>query len=146
MNHGINFKLQDGDEVTFGEVLEKYDNMVTVNGSVFRPGDYELNKGLKIRDLINSAGGLRPNTYLEKVDLFRKDRNGELKFLSFSLSEIITDANSGQNVLLQADDSLKVYNTEELKSLETVSIEGFLSEPKTILWRKDLSLYDLIFM
>ncbi len=146
LNHGINFKLQDGDEVTFGEVLEKYDNMVTVNGSVFRPGDYELNKGLKIRDLINSAGGLRPNTYLEKVDLFRKDRNGELKFLSFSLSEIITDANSGQNVLLQADDSLKVYNTEELKSLETVSIEGFLSEPKTILWRKDLSLYDLIFM
>ncbi|MGW8123407.1 SLBB domain-containing protein [Roseivirga echinicomitans] len=146
LNYGINFKLQDGDEVTFGEVLDKYNNMVTVNGSVFRPGDYELNSNLKIRDLINSAGGVRPNTYLEKIDLFRKDRNGDLKFLSFSLSEIIADANSNQNILLQADDSLKVYNTEELKSLETVSIEGFLSEPKTILWREDFSLYDLIFM
>lgn len=146
LRNGINFKLQDGDEVTFGEVLDKYDNLVTIAGSVFRPGDYQLNNDLKIRELINSAGGIRPNTYLDKIDVFRKDRNGELKFLSFSLSEIMADVNSSQNIVLQADDSLKVYNNEELKSLETVSIEGFLSEPKTILWRKDLSLYDLIFM
>tara|TARA_R110001592_G_scaffold239714_1_gene499688 strand:+ start:236 stop:2869 length:2634 start_codon:yes stop_codon:yes gene_type:complete len=146
LRNGINFRLQDGDEVTFGEVLDKYDNLVTIAGSVFRPGDYQLDKGLKIKELINSAGGLRPNTYLKKVDLFRKDRNGDLKFLSFSLAEIMTDVNSAQNIVLQADDSLKVYNTEELKSLETVSIEGFLSEPKTVLWREDLSLYDLIFM
>ena len=146
LSNGINFQLQDGDELIFGEVLEKYDNLVTVSGSVFRPGDYQLNEGLKVSDLIKAAGGVRGNTYLDKIDIFRKDRNGDLRFLSYSLQNILSDGNSTDNILLQADDSLKVYNVEELKSIDMVSIEGFLSKPKTVLWRSDLMLYDLIFM
>lgn len=142
---GVNFLLQDGDEIVFDRVLDKYDNLVTVAGSVFRPGDYELSDGMSIRNLIQLAGGLRPNTFFKKVDLFRRDRTGELKFQSFNLTEIMS-GDSRADLLLQADDSLKVYNTGELKSLETVSIEGFLSEPKTVLWRENLTLYDLIFM
>ncbi len=145
LQDGVNFRIQDGDEITFSKVLDKFDNLVTIAGSVFRPGEYELLEDMTIRSLIENAGGLRPNTYFEKVDLFRKDRNGDLKFRSLSLSEIINgQINSDLN--LQADDSIKIYSDQELKSLETVSIEGFLSEPKTVLWRENLSLYDLIFM
>lgn len=145
LQDGVNFRIQDGDEITFNKVLDKFDNLVTIAGSVFRPGEYELLEDMTIRSLIENAGGLRPNTYFEKVDLFRKDRNGDLKFRSLSLSEIINgQINSDLN--LQADDSVKIYSDQELKSLETVSIEGFLSEPKTVLWRENLSLYDLIFM
>ncbi|MFT6970105.1 MAG: polysaccharide export outer membrane protein [Roseivirga sp.] len=146
ISNGINFSLQDGDEITFGKVLEKYDNVVTISGSVFRSGDYQLSKGQKVSDLLGYAGGVRPNTYLDKADIYRRDKNGDLKFLSFSLKEVLANQNSNQNLILQADDSLKVYNVDELKKLETVSIEGFLDEPKTILWRNDLTLYDLIFM
>uniref|UniRef100_UPI004048B944 SLBB domain-containing protein n=1 Tax=Roseivirga sp. TaxID=1964215 RepID=UPI004048B944 len=146
LSNGINFLLQDGDEITFGEVLDKYDNLVTITGSVFRSGDYQLTQGQKVSDLINYSGGVRPNTYLEKADIYRRDKNGDLKFLSFSLKDVLSNKSSSQNLILQADDSVKIYNTEELKTLETVSIEGFLDEPKTVLWRKDLSLYDLIFM
>lgn len=143
LSEGINFQLQDGDEIIFDKVLEKYDNLVTISGSVFRPGEYQMSEGMSMSDLISTAGGLRPNTYFEKIDLFRRDRTGVLKFQSFSLSDVM--AGNG-NSKLQPDDSLKVYNIDELKSLDTVSIEGFLSEPKTILWRENLSLYDLIFM
>lgn len=145
MSEGVNFRLQDGDEISFSKVLDKFDNLVTIAGSVFRPGEYELLEDMTIRSLIENAGGLRPNTYFEKVDLFRKDRNGDLKFRSLSLAEII-DGQINSDLGLQADDSIKIYNDEELKSLETVSIEGFLSEPKTVLWRENLTLYDLIFM
>ncbi|OEK02717.1 hypothetical protein BFP97_14810 [Roseivirga sp. 4D4] len=145
LQDGVNFRIQDGDEIIFNKVLDKFDNLVTIAGSVFRPGEYELVEDMTIRSLIENAGGLRPNTYFEKLDLFRKDRNGDLKFRSLSLSEIINgQINSDLN--LQADDSIKIYSDQELKSLETVSIEGFLSEPKTVLWRENLSLYDLIFM
>lgn len=142
---GVNFTLQDGDEIVFNKVLDKFDNLVTVSGSVFRPGEYEYKQGMSISDLLQHAGGLRPNTYFEKVDLFRRDRTGELKFQSYNLSEVLEAANR-PGILLQADDSLKVYNEEELKNLETVSIEGFLSEPRTVLWRENFTLYDLIFM
>ncbi len=146
LSKGENVKLQDGDEIIFSRVLDKFSNLITVSGSVFRPGDYELEPASRIRDLINRAGGLRPNTYLNKIDLFRKDNNGDLKFRSLSLSSILDSESSVDNIILQSDDSLKVYNEDELKSLETVSIEGFVSEPKTILWRENLTLYDLVFM
>lgn len=141
----VNFLIQDGDEIIFNKVLDKFDNLVTIAGSVFRPGEYELPDDLTIRSLIENAGGVRPNTYFEKLDLFRKDRNGDLKFRSFSLSDII-NGTINSDLSLQADDSIKVYNSDELKSLETVSIEGFLSEPKSVLWRENFTLYDLIFM
>ncbi len=142
---GINFRLQDGDEIEFKKVLDKYSNMVTVAGSVFRPGEYQLENDMTIRGLIENAGGLRPNTYFDKIDVFRRDQNGDLKFRSLSLVDIVNGKISS-DLGLQADDSVKIYNNEELKSLETVSIEGFLSEPKSVLWRDNLSLYDLIFM
>ncbi len=143
---GENFKLQNGDEIFFSKVLDQYSNLVTASGSVFRPGNYEMKPGSKVKDLIDRAGGLRPNTYLNKADLFRKDQNGDLKFRTFSLNTILDNESSIDNISLQANDSLRLYNEDELKSLETVSIEGFVSEPKTILWRDSLTLYDLIFM
>lgn len=145
LEDNVNFLIQDGDEIIFNKVLDKFDNLVTIAGSVFRPGEYELSEEMTIRSLIGNAGGLRPNTYFEKLDLFRKDSNGDLKFRSFSLSDII-NGQINADLNLQADDSIKVYNDEELKSLETVSIEGFLSEPKSVLWRENFTLYDLIFM
>ena len=146
LSKGINFKLQDGDEIIFNKVLDKFENIVSVGGSVFRPGDYQLKKGLKVKDLIDLAGGIQPKTYMDKVDLFRKDANGRLKFRSFSLTRILNNPNSPDNILLEVNDSLKVYHEEELKSLETVSIEGFVANPMTLLWRENLTLYDLIFM
>ncbi|MBO3698755.1 SLBB domain-containing protein [Roseivirga sp. E12] len=145
LQDGVNFRIQDGDEITFSKVLDKFDNLVTIAGSVFRPGEYELLEDMTIRSLIENAGGLRPNTYFEKIDLFRKDRNGDLKFRSLSLSDII-GGQINSDLSLQPDDSVKIYNDQELGALQTVSIEGFLSEPKTVLWRENFTLYDLIFM
>ena len=146
LSRGINFKLQDGDVVTFGKVLDDLNNFVEIEGSVFRPGEYELNESMNLKGLIIAAGGIRPNTYLQKADLFRVDDNGDLKFRSFSLSEILNATNSVDNIMLQRGDRLKVYNENEVKSQETVSISGFTGDPMTIPWREDLSLYDLIFM
>lgn len=142
---GVNFRLQDGDEIIFNKVLDKFSNLVTVAGSVFRPGEYQLEKDMTVRSLIENAGGLRPNTYFEKIDIFRKDQNGELKFKSLSLADIVS-GKINSDLSLQPYDSVRIYNSAELKSMETVSIDGFLPEPQTILWRDNLSLYDLIFM
>lgn len=140
---GTNLPLQDGDEIEFSSVLDKVDNVVSISGSVFRPGDYQLRDNLTLFDLVGLAGGTQPRTYFEKVDLFRKQRNGTLEFMSYSLDEIL---NNGLKVNLLPDDSVKVYNLDELKAVEFVSIEGFLSEPKSVLWRENLTIYDLIFM
>jgi len=146
MAAGNNFRLQDGDEITFGRVLDKLDNVVKIAGSVFRPGEYQLEKGMTVRELIENSGGPRPNTFFDKLDLYRRDANGDLKFKSLSLANVLAADTNVDNISLQPDDSLKLYNEDELKTLEMVSIEGFLDEPKSVLWREEMSLYDLIFM
>jgi len=146
LSSNTNYELKDGDEIIVGKVLDKIDNQVTIAGSVFRPGDYQIEEVPTLYDLLTSSGGFKPNTYFDKVDLFRSDRNGDLRFNSFSLSEILSDPNSDQNIALQPDDSVKVYDKYELKTEDIVSIEGFVDEPITMLWRENLSVYDLVYM
>jgi protein involved in polysaccharide export with SLBB domain len=38
-----------------------------------------------------------------------------------------------------------IYSTDEIKGEQIVRISGFLDEPKTIFWRENLSVFDLIF-
>ncbi len=140
------FKLQDGDEITFAKVLDEFENQVVITGSVFRPGDYELTVDMTVKQLLEKAGGVKPDTYLHKLDLFRKDRNGDLKFRSVSLANAINDSGSLDNLTLQANDSIRVYNEKELKTLEMVSIDGFVRTPRQMVWRENLTLYDLVFM
>ncbi|PKP07867.1 MAG: polysialic acid transporter, partial [Bacteroidetes bacterium HGW-Bacteroidetes-3] len=43
-----NFVLRDGDKLTVGEIIDRYENRVTIEGAVYRPGDYELTEGLSL--------------------------------------------------------------------------------------------------
>ena len=58
MNYGV-FKVKDGDVVSVGEILDRYDNRIEVKGAVYRPGYYELGKDIQtVKDLIEKADGL----------------------------------------------------------------------------------------
>lgn len=146
LNQGRNFKLQDGDEVVVNKVLDQLDNEVIIAGSVFRPGSYDLSKSKTIKDLIQLSGGIRPNTYFDKVDVYRKDDSGRLRFQSYDLSDILNDDITNNTALLQRNDSVRVYNLTDIQNVEKVTIDGYLDEPRSMVWREDLTVYDLIFM
>jgi len=137
------FQLIDGDVVTLQAILNKEKNKVTIEGNVNAPGTYSLNTYNNIQGLIvNGAKGILPKTYLEKVDVFREDEAGKLSFKTYNLKSVL----NGDVVLsLQENDRIKIYSMEEVVGQEKVSISGFVNEPKTIFWREDLSLFDLIF-
>ena len=52
-----------GDIYTVGRILDRYENRVTINGAVFRPGQYELQKGLTLTQLIQKAAGLEEDAF-----------------------------------------------------------------------------------
>jgi len=138
-----NFKLIDGDVVTLQSILEKEINQIKIAGNVNAPGTYSLAAYNNLQGLIvNGAKGLLPKTYLEKVDVFREDEAGSLSFKTYNLNSVLT---GNVKALLKENDSVKVYSMEEVSGIETVSISGFVTEPKTIFWRAGLSLFDFIF-
>ena len=138
-----NLALMDGDIVSIQSILEKQLNQVTIKGNIYTPGTYALNRYADLRDLIETgAKGLLPNTFRDKVDIYRKDQEGNLYFKTYNLSAVL----SGQTkVTLQENDDVKIYSLVEVEGESKVTISGFVSDPKTIFWRSDLSLFDLIF-
>jgi len=137
------FVLTDGDVVTVQEILEKQKNEVVIEGNVNAPGIYALDIYKDLKTLINiGAKGLAVNTYYKKLDIYREDELGNLSFKTYNLSSVL---NGTIAVTLQENDRVKIYSLEEVQGAQKVTISGFVSEPKTIFWRKNLSIFDLIF-
>jgi protein involved in polysaccharide export with SLBB domain len=137
------FALTDGDEVTVQEILTKQKNKVFIEGNVNAPGSYGLDIYKDLKTLINSgAKGVSTNTYFQKLDINREDSQGNLSFKTYNLSSVLNDKVA---VALQENDSIKIYSLEEVRGEQTVTISGFVSEPKTIFWSENLSIFDLIF-
>ena len=137
------FLLTDGDVVSVQAILKKQKNKVYIEGNVNAPGSYALDVYKDLKTLINQgAKGVLPNTYMQKLDIKKVDEQGNLSFKTYNLSSVLNDQ---IKVSLEENDEIKIYSLEEVQGAQTVTISGFVMEPKTIFWSKDLSIYDLIF-
>lgn len=138
-----NYALYDGDKVMVRGILKKVNNKVSIKGSVNRPGTYPISKYSDLRNLITiAADSLLPKTYMNKLDIFSVDEDGSSHFKTFNLKEIL----SGEvTVNLQNDDVVVIYNIMDSRLKQTVKINGFVREPKTMIWYENLSLYDVLF-
>ena len=137
------FQLTDGDIVSVKAILKEQKNKVFIEGNVNVPGSYALDVYKDLKTLINlGAKGLLPNTYLKKLDIKKEDDLGNLSFKTYNLSSVL----EGQiKVTLEENDQIKIYGLKEVQGVQTVTISGFVTKPKTVFWSKDLSIFDLIF-
>src|SRR3989304_3937190 len=62
-----NYELFDGDSVVVAAVLPEARNIVTIKGSVERPGVYELKKGMKVSDLFSDINKPLGGVYMERA-------------------------------------------------------------------------------
>ena len=137
------FVLTDGDVVTVQEILTKQKNKVFIEGNVNAPGSYALDIYKDLKTLINTgAKGVSTNTYFQKLDINSEDSQGNLSFKTYNLSSVLNDK---VTVSLQENDRIKIYSLEEVRGEQKVTISGFVSEPKTVFWSENLSIFDLIF-
>ena len=73
-----------------------------IEGAVYRPGDYELNEGMMVSDLIEKAEGLKGNAFLPRAVMYRTKPNLEIEAISIDLSNYGTE-NFNAVELHQAD-------------------------------------------
>jgi polysaccharide export outer membrane protein len=142
-NKKQHFPIVDGDVVFVKAVLDKQINEVTISGNVNAPGTFALDVYSDLKTLIlKGAQGLKPNTYLGKIDINKIDKNGILSFKTFNLQSVL---NNEFQVLLDENDQVKIYSLLEVEGEKTVSISGYGVGNKTVSIRENLSLFDLIF-
>ena len=75
-------QLEDADSIQVFSILDIYQNDVYLSGSsVFRPGRYELENGMRIKELLEKADGLRNDAYLKTAHIVRtQEENLQKKF------------------------------------------------------------------
>ena len=110
------YDLQNND-ILFVPVAQ---NIVSIEGAVNRPMRYEMIDGESLKDLIEYAGGLKANAFMDFMQIERREENGELKYLEYNLSNIMT---GGQKVTLQNGDIVRI-NASDRPMENYVSITG----------------------
>jgi polysaccharide biosynthesis/export protein len=139
------FVPQSGDKYMVGKILERFENLVTVEGAVFRKGEYALEKGTStVKELIQKAEGLKENAFLERATIIRERANLDPEVISFDLGKLMRGEIA--DLPLKRQDSLKVFTVEELREKRTISIEGAINKGGVFDYKDNMSIADLIIM
>lgn len=141
---GKTFKIIDGDEFVIPVIPKDFENFVNIKGAVRFPGTYELKSGYRIADLIEAAGGLTFDAYLNRAYLTRKTEDLSSMIQSFNLSDVVLQ-NSSENVLLEKHDVIDIFSKKEFLEEFRVSIEGAVLRSVNKTYAEGMTLNDLIF-
>lgn len=138
------FELFNDDEITIFPIIDKEINFVSIEGSVYYPGKYDIKTNRTLTQLIKQAGGLLPETYYGKADIIRTRLDESKEFITFNLSDLISNAIE-KEIYLEPRDNIKIYSIYDLVDKQNVSISGYVKNPVTLPYADSLTLYDLVF-
>ena len=138
--------LNDLDVIKFFSILDIVENIVSIQGNVYQPGEYALSQYPTLKELITDAAkGIQLYTYLKKVDVIGLILpEAEIGLTSYNLSDIL----SGKvNVLLKENDMVTIYSEAQIEGAQEITISGYgvRGGTKNYPWLENQSLYDLIF-
>src|SRR5665647_3974801 len=113
------FKTNGSDEYKVGKLQDEFGNRIFISGSVLRPGPYELDPNMGVKDLIEKAGGLSRDAYTKRVSIFRYMKNKMPTMVSVNLDSILE---FNKDVKLIKDDSIAIpVSYTHLRAHETDS-------------------------
>jgi protein involved in polysaccharide export with SLBB domain len=103
--------------------------VISIGGEVRAPGDYPLEPGMTIMDLIRAGGGLMESAYLIDADLVRRENvDGgfrEMEVLSVNLAgALAANSNNQSSFMLNPHDQLTVRTTPNWNEGIFVDLQG----------------------
>lgn len=132
------FELEPFDQVLIKQQPDfEMPQQVTIAGEVSIPGRYTLlTKSDRVADLVARAGGLLDTGYPAGARLIR--RLDDLGRIDLDLPNALADPQSGDNLILQPEDSLYIPQYSP-----TVTVRGAVNSPVTLQYQdgEELSYY-----
>ncbi|MCU4157546.1 SLBB domain-containing protein [Carboxylicivirga sp. A043] len=134
--------VQSGDSVFAGSVLERFENKVSIEGAVYRPGNYELTEGLTLKQLIDNADGVREDVFLNRGLVTRLMDDLTLQNITFNVGEVLRGE---KDIELKREDMVTISSIDDLREIRTVEIYGEVQYPGEFDYNEDMTLSDLVF-
>ncbi len=140
--------LYDGDMVVVNPINQGLSNKVIVKGEVAYPNVYEVRKGDRLFDVINRAGGVTPNSYLERAYVYKgagDSTNLKADKIDVNLTELNKNPGSQYNIPIEANDVIEVFNKNQFSDRQMISIEGEVRKPGKYQKYGGMTLKDLLY-
>ncbi len=143
--------LQDGDIVKADLIKAGLVNRVEIRGEIKYPDQYEYRPGDRLFDLINRAGGITKNTYLQRAYVFRGAGDSTNLQSADRLEVDLTDINnnnvdSKNNVSLLPNDVIQLFSASEFTDDVFVEIFGEVRKEGRLRKYGGMTLQDLLYL
>jgi protein involved in polysaccharide export with SLBB domain len=137
-------ELKDRDMVKVFPVQAVVQQVIVLKGNVQQSGEYQFRPGMRLADLIPSTQVLLPESYLDSVEITRMsppDYRKEL--ITVSLRRALA-GNQSDNLLLQDQDSVKVFSQWEMEEKPRVTVNGAVVNPGVYDYFPGMAVRDLV--
>ena len=135
------------DELRLQGNAQQPSQVVHVEGLVKVPGDYPLESGMHISDLVRAGGGTADSAYGQSAELVRYEVvNGQSRRIQLLNIDLVSalHGDAKANIELQPFDSLTIKEVPEWRDQETVVLRGEMRFPGPYTIRRGETLKSVI--
>ena len=137
------FKVMDGDVVTVGTMIDRYENRLEIKGAVFRPGVYQYSDRIRtVKQLVAIADGLKGDAFTNRAIIQRERPDYTMETVSFDLKKVLSG--EAADVELKPNDVLTVSSIHDLEDVGFITVYGEVATPGSFVFAKNTTIEDII--
>ena len=135
-----NSNLVDGDIINAKTISTLIENSISISGSVYLPGIFDLSTISTVNDLIEAANGLNPSA-INKGFLYRSEKGIEDEIIDLNLLD-----RQDLNINLKDQDRIVVLSREDLIDLNSFKTVGYFNSPGTFTLKEGMTITNAIIL
>ena len=137
------FVMANGDSVLVDAILPRYENRVSVEGAVFRPGKYAISASIAtLKDLLDVVEGPREDAFLNRAILYREREDLTREALAIDLGKFMKG--EVEDIVLRKNDVLYVPSKTALREGYVIQIRGEVKNPREYNFVENMTIEDAI--
>ncbi|WP_440134178.1 SLBB domain-containing protein [Chitinophaga sancti] len=137
------FHLKTGDKFFIDSVVSRFNNRVTIAGAVFHAGDFALDQGMTVADLIRKADGVQDEAMMTRGVIRRLQDDYTPSVISFNVQDVL---DGKDDVPLKREDSVIIFSKLKVREGFLVKIDGEVNQPGYYTYGDSMHLEDLVLL
>ena len=137
------FMPQRGDRYKVGKILERFENRVSIKGSVFREGDFAIESGVNtVKELIKKAEGLKEDAFMNRAIISRQKEDNDVTVIAFDLGKLMRGEIA--DIPLKREDVITIRNIKSLREKRVITIDGEVNKFGKFDYVEGLTIADVV--
>ena len=140
------YPVKDGDLIKVFTVLPRERNVVKAQGNVNQPGPYQWYPGMRVADLVREAQEVSDHTFFDYALVSRREGpERKTHLIPFSLDGALSSPSDPNNLRLEPEDTLTIYNLRDIADVPEVVVRGEVRKPGSYPLTPGMRVRDLLY-